>query len=453
MKAGGRLLIEGGLVIDPSQRLESRLDVLIRDGKILEISSGLSRRLGAKAPFSLNREKRVGVSQDLGVVDARGCWVIPGVIDMHVHLREPGREEDETILTGTRAAAAGGVCTLLAMPNTLPPTDTASRLLAARRIARRDAAVHVLFAGALTRGQQGEALCDLEALFEAGAAALSDDGRPVMNAEFMRRALLFSRVSGLPVLDHAEDAYLAAGGVLHEGRRSRRLGLPGIPSASETLMALRDVSLAALTGGRLHLCHVSCAETVDLVRRAKRSGLALTAEASPHHLTLTEDDIPRGPRCADFKMNPPLRSRGDREALLEGLQDGTIDAIASDHAPHAPEKKAWGPLKAPFGIIGLETLLPLSLALAAKGVLTRRSLVERLSAAPARILGLRAKGHLRRGADADVTVIDPAKRYRVSLPFRSKSRNSPFLGRSLRGTARAAIVAGRVVFLRAEEEV
>ena len=223
------------------------------------------------------------------------------------------------------------------MPNTLPPTDTASRLHAARRIARRDAAVHVLFAGALTLGQRGERLADLKALHEAGAAAISDDGRPVMNSELMRRALLFSRASGLPVLDHAEDDHLAAGGVIHEGRLSKRLGLPGIPSASETLMALRDLSLAALTGGRLHICHVSCARTVDLVRRAKRSGLAVTAEAAPHHFTLTEDDLPRGARCADYKMNPPLRSREDRD-VLEGLHDGTLDAVASDHAPHAREE-------------------------------------------------------------------------------------------------------------------
>lgn len=439
MNSGEALLIEGGLLIDPSQRLESPRDLLIQGGKVMRIS------------IPLNRGKRRRVSRDLGPVrrvDARGCWVVPGLIDMHVHLREPGREEDETILTGTRAAAAGGVCTVLAMPNTLPPTDTASRLLAARRIARRDAAVHVLFAGALTLGQRGERLADLKALHEAGAAAISDDGRPVMNSELMRRALLFSRTSGLPVLDHAEDDHLAAGGVIHQGRLSKRLGLPGIPSASETLMALRDLSLAALTGGRLHLCHVSCAQTVDLVRRAKRSGLAVTAEAAPHHFTLTEDDLPRGARCADFKMNPPLRSREDRDALLEGLQDGTLDAVASDHAPHSPEKKARGPLKAPFGIIGLETLLPLSLALVAKGVLTRRSFVERLCGAPARILGLASKGHLRRGADGDVTVIDPLARGRVALPFRSKSRNTPFLGKSLRGMARATIVQGRVVFLR-----
>ncbi|MBI5243233.1 MAG: dihydroorotase [Elusimicrobia bacterium] len=426
-----RLLIHGGLVIDPSQNLEAVRDVLIENGKIADVARGLASRPGL-----------AGVRR----LDARGCWVLPGIMDLHVHLREPGGEESETLASGARAAAAGGVTTVLAMPNTSPPADSPSRLRSLYSKSRRDCPVHVFFAAALTRGQAGEELSDLAALAEAGAADFSDDGRPVMNAEPLRQALLASKRLGLSVLDHAEDENLTGPGILHE-RAARRFGVAGIPSASEVLMALRDILLAALTGGRLHLCHVSCAETVRLLRAAKRRGLAVSAEATPHHFTLTEEDIPaRSP--ADYKMKPPLMARSDREAVLEGLADGTLDAIATDHAPHAPRKKALGLKRAPFGVIGLETLLPLSLALVEKGRLSRRSLVERLCAAPARILGLKAKGHLRRFADADLSVVEPETGFLVTGDFVSRSRNSPFIGRRLKGRARAAVVSGRIAYLR-----
>ncbi|HAH07335.1 MAG TPA: dihydroorotase [Elusimicrobia bacterium] len=409
-----RLLIEGGLVVDPEQSLDEVRDLLLEDGKVKDCARGLGSRPGLK-----------GVER----LDARGLWVLPGLIDLHVHLREPafGRgTQDESIASGTRAAAAGGVTTLVAMPNTRPPVDTPKALRALQTKAR-NAPIHALFAACVTRGQKGRELTDFKALAGAGAAAFSDDGRPVRNSELLRRALLATKRLGLPLLDHAEDE--------------------GFSAASEVLAVSRDLALAAMTGGRLHLCHVSCAATVELLREAKRRGADVTAEAAPHHFTLTAGDIPRSRRAADFKMKPPLRRPEDREALIAGLAEGTIDAIATDHAPHAPAKKRRGLSRAPFGIIGLETLVPLSLALVRSGRLTRLELARRLSYAPARILGLRSKGHLRRGADADAVLIDPRARWRFDDPV-SKSRNSPFLGRALVGRARAAVVSGRVVFLR-----
>jgi dihydroorotase len=373
---------------------------------------------------------------------------VPGLIDLHVHLRVPGPGEAETIETGTRAAAEGGVTTLVTMPNTEPVVDTPARVRSLSSMARSRGAVNVLVAAALTRGQGGRELADLERLAAAGAAAFSEDGRPVMNAELMRRALVRARKLGLRVLDHAEDLDLAGAGVLHEGRAARRLGVPGISAASETLAVRRDIALAELTGGPLHVCHVSCAESVELVREAKRRGLDVTCEAAPHHFTLCDDDVPGSRRAADFKMKPPLRTRADREALLEGLADGTVDAIATDHAPHTPRRKALGLARAPFGVIGLETLLPLSMALVRRGVLRPRRLVELLSSGPARILGLKSKGRLAPGADADVTLIDPRASWLVDGRFASLSRNSPFTGRRLRGLAAATVVGGRLVFQR-----
>ena len=422
-----RILIAGGLVIDPSQNLEAVRDVLIENGRIAAVKAGLSKK--KRAPGTR-------------VIEAKGCWVLPGLIDMHVHLREPGREGDETIATGTRAAAKGGVTTVLAMPNTEPAIDTPAMVRLVLSRGRAEAKVNVLVAGAVTKGQKGLELAELGKLAGAGAVAVSDDGRPVMNAQLMRRALERAKAVGLPILDHCEDVLLSAGGVMNEGAAALRKGVAGIPAASEAVMAMRDITLAELTGGRLHLCHVSCAETVEAVRRAKRRGARVTAETAPHYFTLTDADVPDDD--ANFKMNPPLRSKADRAAVLEGLADGTLDAVATDHAPHAPAKKALGLAAAPFGVIGLETLLPLTLALVERGVLSRRQAVERLSAAPARILGLKTKGSLKPGMDADVTVVDPAARWTAGN-FESKSANSPFAGRKLRGRAEAVIVGGQVV--------
>ena len=423
-----RFLITGGIVVDPSQKIDGLADVLIEKGKIAEVGRNLAKKYALSGVTSL---------------DAADCLVTPGLIDMHVHLREPGREGDETIATGTRAAARGGVTTVLAMPNTEPVIDSPAlaRMVAAK--AKADAAVNVLVAGACTLGQKGEQLTEAALLKDAGVAALSDDGRPVMNSGLMRRVMEHARDAGLLVIDHCEDDNLSQGGCCHEGPVATRKGLRGIPWASETVMVLRDIALCELTGCPVHIAHISCAQSVEAVRAAKKRGLPVSAEATPHHFSLSDEDIEG--YDADFKMNPPLRAKADREAVLEGLADGTIDAIATDHAPHGPSKKELGMQLGPFGVIGLETSLALALTrLVGKGLLTRKQLVERMSAAPARLLGLSTKGSLRRGMDADITVIDPAANWAVEAPFASKSRNSPFLGLRLKGRARATVVGGRI---------
>lgn len=424
-----RLLIRGGLVIDPSQNLEAARDVLIENGRIARVEAGLARR-----------SSLIGVPE----LDASGKWVVPGLIDMHVHLREPGRESDETISSGTRAAARGGITTVLAMPNTEPPIDNASMAALVKSKAAAEGAVNVLVAGAASVGLKGERLTEIARMARAGISAVTDDGRPVMNSELMRRALEYARDCGLPFIDHCEDENLSAGAVLHEGFAATLKGLRGIPWASETVMVLRDIALSELTGAHVHIAHISCARSVAAVREAKKRGLRVTAEVTPHHFTLRDLDV-KG-YDADFKMNPPLRSEEDRKALLEGLADGTIDAIATDHAPHGPGKKALGLALAPFGVIGLETSLALGLTqLVGKKVLKPKQLIERMSASPARILGLKTKGSLKPGMDADVTVIDPSATWTAGPPFESKSRNSPFLGMRLKGRAQATIVAGRIV--------
>jgi len=427
------LLIAGGRVIDPASGIDGPRDVLIRGDRIAAVERGLLKKLGRGV-----RVRRL---------DASGRWVIPGIIDMHVHLREPGGEDSETLESGTRAAACGGATTVLAMANTRPAMDSPALLKRARRRADKTAWVNVLFAAAVTKGLLGERLTAMERLAKAGAAAFSDDGRPVMDAGLMREAMSRARTIGLPILDHAEDLGLTGDGVIREGPASLHARVPGIPEESEVLMAMRDIALARLTASHLHICHVSCAGTVDLVREAKKRGIRVTAEAAPHHFTLSDEDIPDGPRrAADFKMKPPLGSPEDREAIREGLADGTIDAIATDHAPHTPNSKARGLVRAPFGVIGLESLVPLSMALLNRRGLTPKRLVDCLSAAPARILDLRSKGRLSPGADADVTLIDPDAKYRLFADFASRSSNCPFTGRRVRGAASATVVGGRVVF-------
>ncbi len=424
-----RTLIVGGLVIDPARKLEAVRDVLIEDGEIRDVAAGLSKKSGlADAPR----------------VDAKGKWVIPGLVDMHVHLREPGHEGDETIATGTAAAARGGVTTVMAMANTEPVTDTPSQLSFLRAKAASDAKVNVLFAGAVTVGQKGEKLTEFARLRAAGAAALSDDGRPVMNAGLFRRALESAKDLGLLVIDHCEDLTLSAGACAHEGPVALRKGLKGAPWAAETVQVVRDIALVELTGARLHLAHLSCAASVDAVRQAKKRGLPVSAEACPHHFCLTDGMIPG--YDADWKMNPPLRRADDRLALVAGLRDGTIDAIATDHAPHGCAAKSSGFDTAPFGVIGLETSLAASLTtLYHTKALTRRELVARMSTAPAALLGLTGKGTLAVGADADVAVVDPDAAWTPEPPFASKSRNTPFSGRRLKGRVLHTFVGGRAV--------
>ena len=424
-----RTLIVGGLVIDPARKLEAVRDVLIENGEIRDVAAGLARKSALK---------------DASVVDAKGKWVVPGLVDMHVHLREPGREGDETIATGTAAAARGGVTSILAMANTEPVTDTPSQLSFLRAKAAQDAKVNVLFAGAVTLGQKGEKLAEFAKLRAAGAAALSDDGRPVMNAGLFRRALEAAKDLGLLVIDHCEDLTLSNGACAHEGPAALRKGLKGSPWAAETVQVARDIALVELTGARLHLAHISAAASVEAVRQAKRRGLPISAEACPHHFCLSDEMIPG--YDADWKMNPPLRAKDDRAALISGLADGTIDAIATDHAPHGCAAKSAGFDTAPFGVIGLETSLAAALTeLYHKKALTRRQIVERMSAAPAALLGLAGKGTLAPGADADLAIVDPDASWTPEAPFASRSRNTPFAGRRLKGRVLRTFVAGREV--------
>lgn len=424
-----RLIVTGGLLIDPAGRVESVRDVLIEDGRISAVSAGLHRKPALKG---------------IPAIDAKGKWVLPGLVDMHVHLREPGREGDETIESGTRAAARGGVTTVLAMANTEPVCDTPSQLAFLRAKARADAAVTVLFAGAVTAGQKGEKLTEFAKLRAAGAAALSDDGRPLMNAGLLRRALEYAKDLGLLVIDHCEDLTLSNGACVHEGTAALRKGLKGTPGAAETVQVLRDIALAELTGASLHIAHVSTSASVEAIRTAKKRGVRISAEAAPHHFALHDKDIPG--YDADWKMNPPLRGAEDRLALLAGLADGTIDAIATDHAPHGCAAKSLGMDQAPFGVIGLETSLAVALTeLYHKKILTRRKLVERMSSGPAALLGLKGKGTLAPGADADLVVVDPDAIWIPEAPYASKSRNTPFAGRRLKGRAVTTLSGGRVV--------
>ncbi|PCI37376.1 MAG: dihydroorotase [Elusimicrobia bacterium] len=428
------LIIAGGTVIDPVNKIEEIRDVLIRGGKIVSVARGI-----------LAKRAKKGKKPDFQAIDARGCWVTPGLIDLHVHLRQPGQSADETIITGTRAAARGGITSLVTMANTSPVLDTPARLKSLLAQIKKDALVNVFPVGAITVGLKGKKLTNLDALAHAGAIAFSDDGMPVVNSKLMRAALEASKRLNRPVLDHAETPHLTGTGVVHEGAFSKRAKLKGIPSRSETLMVMRDIALAHQTGGTLHICHASCAESVELVRRAKAQGVRVSAEAAPHHFTLTDDDI--DPKNASFKMKPPLRGGNDREAIIQGLADGTIDAIATDHAPHRATRKKVGIKKAPFGMTGLETAIPLSLNLTRRGALDARRFVERMSVFPAKLLGLKTKGHLGKGADADITVIDPNAEETYATTA-SKCRNTPFWGRRLRGLARATIVSGKIAYLR-----
>lgn len=419
-------LIRGGRIIDPANGIDTVADLNIATGTITALGAALK-------PAS-----------DTGVIDAEGLVVCPGFIDLHTHVREPGYEYKETIKTAGEAAAAGGFTTICAMPNTNPINDTRAVTELVLDAARREGVVNVRPVGAVTKGSAGEELAEIGELVEAGCVAISDDGKPVTSSLLMRRALEYALAFGVPVIDHCEDLTLSHGGVMHEGTVSTMLGLKGVPAAAETVMVARDLALAELTGGRLHLAHMSCAESIRMIRDAKARGVRVTAEACPHHFTLTDEAV-IGFR-ADAKMNPPLRTRADVLAVIEGLADGTIDAIATDHAPHAPDEKACPLADAPFGVIGLETALPLALALVADGHLTLAQVIALLTAKPAGVMGL-DRGTLRPGAPADVTIIDPNAEWVVDpTRFRSKSRNTPFGGWKMRGRVVSTLVAGKVVY-------
>jgi len=419
------ILIKGGQVIDPG-RVNGPADVLIDNGRIVSVGQDLQAPAGAT------------------VIQAAGRLVLPGFVDLHVHFREPGFEYKETIESGTSAAVAGGFTTVCAMPNTNPVNDNQSITEFMLERARAAGKAHVLPIGAITKGSEGKELAEIGDLRRAGCVAISDDGRPVMNSLVMRRAMEYALAFDIPVVDHCEDLHLSEGGCMNEGLVSTELGLPGIPSAAEDVMVARNVALAELTGARLHLAHISTAGSVRMVREAKSRGLKVTAEACPHHFTLTEE-IARGYNT-HAKMNPPLRTWEDVQAIKDGLRDGTIDVIATDHAPHAAQEKQQEFTQAPFGIVGLETALPLTLALVEEGVLTLEAAVDKLATAPAKAFSLNA-GTLAMGAPADVTIVDPQAQWEVDpSQFRSKSRNTPFAGWKVKGRVTTTIVSGRIVF-------
>jgi dihydroorotase len=421
------LLIKNGRVVDPATNTDETLDILILDGKIAEVSPRIE-------------------ASGRAVIDAARLVVVPGLIDMHVHLREPGYEAKETIATGSRAAAKGGFTTVCAMPNTNPVNDSRRVTASILAEAARSAAVNVLPIAAISRGSRGEELVDMAGLAEAGAVAFSDDGRPVASSRFMKRALESAKALNALVIDHCEDPDLSEGGVMHEGAVSRRLGFKDMPASAEEVMVARDLILAREAGARLHIAHLSTRGGTLALRAAKAQGVPATAEVTPHHLLLTDDALESGD--PNGKMNPPLRSCEHRDALVEAVSSGLIDVIATDHAPHTAEEKSRGIEKAPFGIVGLETAVPLLLdRLVDKKVITLGRFVEILSANPARLLGLKHKGRIAAGADADLTILNLAKDVTIEAAgFESKGRNTPFDGWKLKGLAVMTIVGGTVVY-------
>ncbi|MBC8434604.1 MAG: dihydroorotase [Desulfobacterales bacterium] len=435
------MLIKGGRVIDPGN-IDGIMDILIDNGKIVEIKPQIAAESSSGLQTGASGAERGKVSVDR-VIDAGGKIVTPGLIDMHVHLREPGYEYKETIATGCKSAACGGFTAVCCMPNTNPVNDNRQVTEFILKRALEVDTVRVYPVAAISRGLQGKGLCEYGDLKDAGAVALSDDGNPVMDSQLMRRALEYAKGFGLPVISHCEDRALAGGGVMNEGEIATRMGLAGIPNAAESVMVLRDIALCELTQSPLHIAHVSTAESVRAIRDAKKRGVLVTAETAPHYFTLTDEAV--GAYNTKAKMNPPLRSRFDREAIRQGLADGTIDVIATDHAPHAPIEKEVEFDLAANGIIGLETSLSLSLKLVDDGVLTLTDLITKMSTNPARILGL-ASG-LQVGYSADITIIDPDRSYRIEADsFQSLGRNTPFDGWDVKGRAVLTMVGGKVVY-------
>jgi dihydroorotase len=425
-----RLLITNGYAIDPSQGVNAGKDLFVEDGRVVDL-------------LSQSEDPPEGCE----VFDATGLIVAPGFVDMHVHLREPGHEYKETIASGAAAAVAGGFSTICAMPNTEPVNDNAAVTRFIIEQSERAGLANVLPVGAITKNSAGSELAEMGEMKDAGIVAVSDDGRPVPSAAMMRRAMEYARGFDLPVIDHCEDKALARGGVMHEGHWSLVLGLHGVPATAEALDATRDCLLAELTGARVHLAHVSTGGAIEAVRRAKREGLPVTCEVAPHHWSLTDEAVQD--YDTNTKVNPPLRSQEHIDAILEGLRDGTIDAIATDHAPHHADEKALEYDQAPSGIVGLESALGLALdRLVHQGVISLERLVELCATNPARILSLEDRGTLQKGARADITILDPEHVWTFDASrSKSKSRNTPFDGWSFRGAAVATIVAGRVVYL------
>lgn len=422
------LLIQNGTVINPADKTQTAADVLVEDGII--------KKIAPKQKVKADR-----------VIDASGCYVMPGFIDMHVHLRDPGQEHKETVETGAKAAAHGGFTTIVAMPNTKPVVDNADVVNYVHNKARDMRLVNILQTGAVTKGQRGEELSDIEAMVEAGIPALSEDGKTVMNSQLYREAMTLAVKYDIPMLAHCEDANMVKNGVVNADETMRKMKFAGIANAVEDVIVARDIMLAKDTGAALHLCHCSTKDSVWMVEMAKEKGIRVTAEVCPHHFILTSSDIPGDD--ANYKMNPPLRTKEDMEALREGLKADIIDVIATDHAPHTPIEKGVGIKKAPFGIVGLETAAALTMTeLVDKGYLTIVQMAEKMSYNPAKILGL-DKGVVEEGKTADLVVFNPKKQYVIEPDqFCSKGRNTPFAGKKVKGMVMATIVDGRVIYER-----
>ena len=421
------ILIKNGHVIDPDSRLDEICDVLIENGRIAKVEKEISDS-AAK------------------VIDAAGCYVMPGLIDMHVHFRDPGLTHKEDIITGAMAAAKGGVTTVLAMPNTKPVIDNPDRVNYVKNKARQHAPIHVLQVGAITEGMMGEKLADIDGMVDAGIPAISEDGKSVMNAQLYEEAMKISARRNIPVLAHCEDINMVHGGCMNEGDKSQEWNLPGISNAVEDVIIARDIVLAKSTGAHLHLCHCSTKDSAKMVEEARRNGVSISAEVCPHHFTLSTDDMAKGD--TNYKMNPPLRAKEDVEALKQGLKDDIFDVISTDHAPHAREEKQQSFQKAPFGIVGLETSVALTITeLIDTGILTPMQMAEKMSYNPARILHMEQKGSLKPGKDADVTIIDPNEEYVIDpKTFVSRGKNTPFGGKKVKGSVKYTICDGKIVY-------
>lgn len=421
-----KILIKSGRVLDPSTGVDEVRDILIADGKIV------------KSAKDINEEAD-------SMIDADGCFVMPGLIDLHVHLRDPGLEYKEDIITGSKAAVKGGYTTICPMPNTKPATDCAEVVKYVRDKAAKAGLLNVLPVGAVTIGQAGEQPTDIAEMKAAGICAISEDGKSVMNANVYRTAMREAARLGIPVMAHCEDISLVAGGTMNAGKKSEELGQKGISNSVEDVITARDILLAKETGARLHLCHCSTEDSVRMVREAKADGLPITAEVCPHHFTLCEDDIKEND--ANYKMNPPVRSRRDLEALRQGLKEDVFDVISTDHAPHSAEEKSRGFEKSPFGIVGSETAVALTITeLVEKGVITPMQMAEKMSYNPAKVIGI-DRGSLAVGKIADVTIIDPKAEYVIDKnTFESKGKNTPFDGWKVRGKVLYTIVNGRIVY-------
>lgn len=422
-----RILIRNGQVVDPSSKTEGRFDVLVEGDRIVRVAEQIDETADR-------------------VLDAEGCYVMPGFIDLHVHLRDPGLEYKETLQTGGMAAVKGGVTTVCAMPNTKPVMDDGQKVAEVHKRAEEESPAHVIQIGAVTKDQAGQELADIAGMSEAGCHAISEDGKSVMNASLYRKAMKIAKEKGISVFAHCEDITMVEGGVMNADENAVRLGLKGIANSVEDVIVARDILLAKETGVRLHLCHCSTADSVEMIRLAKGEGLPVTGEVCPHHFILTADDILEDD--GNYKMNPPLRGKKDVEALRQGLADGTMDVISTDHAPHSEEEKNRSMAKAAFGIVGLETSAALTYTeLVKTGILSVMQMAEKMSYNPAQILGLSDKGAVAEGKKADLVIFDPNPTYTIDKnTFVSKGKNTPFHGRTVTGEVRFTLVDGKVVY-------